>query len=117
MSVREGINTHKKLYEALLQTKIKYIDVSKCNELNVVEVSHTNKKKKKRNPSQLIRKKGSQQGKLLECDSSNIALLPNSPSGNMGWLMDTYIEMVDMLLNYIHFLQTGNWKRYLEVLF
>ena len=31
--------------------------------------------------------------------------------------MDTYIEMVDMLLDYTHFLRTGNWERYLEVLF
>ena len=46
MSVREGINIHKKLYEALLQTKIKYTDVSKCNEQNVAEVSHVKKKKK-----------------------------------------------------------------------
>ena len=30
--VKEGINLHKKLYEALSQTKIKYIDVSKYNE-------------------------------------------------------------------------------------
>ena len=31
--------------------------------------------------------------------------------------MDTYIKMVNMLLNYIYFLRTGNWKRYLDVLF
>ena len=31
--------------------------------------------------------------------------------------MDTCIEMVDMWLEYIHFLRTSNWKGYLEVLF
>ena len=30
--------------------------------------------------------------------------------------MDTYSEVVDMLLNYTYFLQTGEWKGYLEVL-
>ena len=34
-----------------------------------------------------------------------------------GWLLDTYIEMVDMLLNFIHPLRIGNWKGYLEVTF
>ena len=44
--VKEGINLHKKLFEALLQTKIKYIDVSKCDERNVVEVSHSYNKER-----------------------------------------------------------------------
>ena len=47
----------------------------------------------------------------------NIESLPNSAPGDIGWLMDTYIEMVDMLLGYIYFLRTGNWIGYLEVLF
>ena len=49
--------------------------------------------------------------------SGSIESLRNSAPGDMEWLTDTYIEMVDMLLNYIHFLWTGNWKGYLEVLF
>ena len=49
--VKEGINIHKKLYEALLGMKIKYIDVSKCNEGKVVEYLI---KKKKRNTPQLM---------------------------------------------------------------
>ena len=44
--VKEGINLHKKLYETLIRTKIKYIYVSKCGERNAVEVSHANKKEK-----------------------------------------------------------------------
>ena len=31
--------------------------------------------------------------------------------------MDIYIEIVDLLLNYIQFLRTGNWEGYLGVLF
>ena len=49
--------------------------------------------------------------------SGYIESLPNSAPEDMGWLMGTYIEMVDMLLNYIPFLWTNNWKGYLEVLF
>ena len=44
--VKEGINLHKKLHEVLLRTKVKYNDVSKCDEQNVSEVSHVNKKEK-----------------------------------------------------------------------
>ena len=32
--------------------------------------------------------------------SGNIESLPNSAPGDMGWLMDTYTEMVDMLYTF-----------------
>ena len=47
----------------------------------------------------------------------NIELLPNSAPGVLERLMDNYVEMVDMLLNYIIFLRTVNCKGYLEVFF
>ena len=37
--------------------------------------------------------------------SGNIKSLPNSAQGDMGWLMDNYVEVVNILLNYTHFLQ------------
>lgn len=37
--------------------------------------------------------------------SGNAKSLPNSARGDMGWLMDNYVEVVDILLNYTHFLQ------------
>ena len=114
--VKEGINLHKKLCEALLRTKIKYINASKCDERNVIEVSHANKKEQYITIDKL-RKGDSRETFENVIVSGNIELLPNSAPGDMGWLMDIYIEMVDMLLNYIHFLRTGNWKRYLDVLF
>ena len=114
--VKEGINLHKKLHEVLLRTKVKYNDVSKCDEQNVSEVSHDNKKEKYIAIDEL--------GKGLSREtfenlivSRNIKSLPNSALGDMRWLLDTYIKMVDMLLNYIYFLRTGNWKGYLEILF
>ena len=40
--------------------------------------------------------------------SGNNKSLPNSAQSDMGWLMNTQIEVVDMLLNYIYFLRTDN---------
>ena len=46
-------------------------------------------------------------------------ILPRIPAakGDMGWFIDLYIELVTMLLNFIHFGRTGNWEGYLEVIF
>ena len=100
--LKEGINLNKKLYEALLRTKIKYIDVSKCDEWKVVEVGHTNKKEKYITIGEL-RKVVSRETfeNVIVC--GKIELLSDLASGDMEWLMDTFIEMVDMLFNYIHF--------------
>ena len=35
--------------------------------------------------------------------SGKMESLPNSAPGDMEWLKDTYIEMADILLNYIFF--------------
>ena len=43
--------------------------------------------------------------------------LPTSCYGDIACFMDTYIEMVNMLLNLLHFLRIGNWKGCLEMLF
>ena len=42
----------------------------------------------------------------------NIEWLCNSAPGDVGWLMDTYIEMVKMLLNIFHGPISGKdiWK-------
>jgi hypothetical protein len=36
--------------------------------------------------------------------------------GGMATWMDSYIEMVDLLLNIIHFQRTGNWEGFLEAI-
>ena len=77
----------------------------------MVEVSQANKKGKFM-PIDELRKGVSKETFENVIVSSNVESLPDSAPGDMGWLMDTYMEMVDMLLNYIHFLRTGNWKRY-----
>ena len=100
--VKEGINVHKKLFEAILRTRIKYIYVSKCGERKVVEVSHANKKEKYITIDEL-RKEVSREIFENVIVIGNIDLLTNSAPGAMGWHMDTYTEMVEMLLNYIRF--------------
>ena len=70
--------------------------VSKCDERNVVEVSHANKKGNYITTDEL-RKGVSRETVENEIVSDNIESLPNSAPGDMGWLMDTYIKMVDML--------------------
>ncbi len=40
--------------------------------------------------------------------------LPPTLTGNMAKWMDSYIEMVNILLNIIHFQRIGNWEGFLE---
>ena len=116
--VKEGINIHKKLYEALLRTKIEYVDVSMCGSETVetIQVNDCNEKESQVTIDELRQRVNSENFENLIL-SGSIEPLPTSSNSDMGWLMDTYIEMVDMLLNYTHFLRTGNWEGYLEVLF
>ena len=46
--------------------------------------------------------------------SGSIELFPSSAPDDMGWLIDTYIEMVDILFNYINLfalvIENDIWK-------
>ena len=111
--VKEGIKLYLKLYEALLRTKANHIHLCKCEEGKVVEVGYGNKKEKYTTIDELTKGVSSESfGNVIV--SVKIESLPNSVQGDTRWFMDTNIELVDMLLNYIRFLGTGNWKRYLK---
>ena len=43
-------------------------------------------------------------------------ILPSIP-GDMAMWFDSFIEMVDLLLNFIYFLRNGNWYGYLEAIY
>jgi hypothetical protein len=45
-----------------------------------------------------------------------LKLTPSLPGGMATW-MDSFIEMVDLLLNMIHFQRSGNWEGFLEVVY
>ena len=100
--VNEAIRLHKTLFEALVRTKIGCFDIRPSDENSLkLEVY-----KEDINPD-------STQAIISQ------KILPKIPAaeGDMGWFMDLYIELVNMLLNFIHFLRTRNWEGYLEVIF
>ena len=43
-------------------------------------------------------------------------MLPNV-EGDMSMWFDSLLQMVDLLMNMIHFIKTGNWDGYMEALF
>ena len=93
--VNEEMRLHKTLFEALVRTKSGYFDIKLSDENSLkLEVY-----KEDINP-----------------DSSRTIIsqeiLPKIPAaeGVMGWFIGLYIELVNMLLNFIHFVRTGNWE-------
>ena len=64
----------------------------------MVEKGHANKKEKYTTIDELRNRVSSKTFNVIV--SGNIESLPNSVQGDMGWLINTYIEMVDTLLNY-----------------
>ena len=81
--VKKDVNLYKKLYEALLRTKIEYVDVFKRENVKEINTGSNN-------------------------ESDTILTKPE---------MHTYIEMVNIVFNFLHFFWIGNWKAYLEVFF
>ena len=102
--VKEGILLNKKLYEALLRSKIMYLD--EVGEEALVDSDVVEE----------LRNDLSIKGIQKALSSGVFKSLPKL-KGNMARILDIYIEMVDMMMNFIHFLRTGNWNGYLEVLF
>ena len=100
--INEAIRLHKTLFEALVWTKIGYFDIKLSDENSLKLEAY----KEDINP-----------------DSTRAIIsqetLPKIPAAEwyMGWFMDLYIELINMLLNFIHFVRTGNWEGYLEVIF
>ena len=43
--------------------------------------------------------------------------MPSSVDGDMSMWLDSFLQMVDMLLNMIHFIRIGNWKGFLETIY
>ena len=103
--VNEGINLHKKMFEALIQTKIEYLNSNTTDQIVSRDAIFEN-----------FARDMSSTSFSKVVDSGIVKLLPKL-KGDMPWLIDLYLEMVDMLLNFIHFLRTGNWQGYLEIIF
>ena len=101
--VNEAIRLHKTLFEALVRTKIGYFDI-KLSDENSLTLEAYNKEDINPDSTRTI---------------ISQEILPKIPAakGDMGWFINLYIELVNMLLNFIHFGRTGNWEGYLEVIF
>ena len=78
----------------------------------MVEIGHANKKEKYTTIDELRKRVSSKTFNVIV--SGNIESLRNSVQGDMGWLINTHIEMVDTLLNYNIFYEPvigkGIWK-------
>ena len=103
--VNEGIHLHKKLFESILRFKIKHLTSLSENIADELDQIISNMKENINNDALQ---------RVLE--SEIVAPLPTM-TGDMACFVDVYLEMVDMMLNFVHFLRTGNWKGYLEVIF
>ena len=95
--VKEGIEVHKNLFEALMRTKIDY---PHSNDLVVIdEALVTDLESLITNVNPVIVDKVQQ-----NVDATKLLIA----EGNMGKLMDIYLEMVNLMLNLIHFTRQGN---------
>ena len=103
--VNEGINLHKKMFEAVIRTKIQHL-----NSLNDFKIETAS------DVFEIFKTNMNSDSLKSVLDAGIVQKLPEMTDG-MAWFMDLYLEMVDMLLNFIHFLRTGNWMGYLEVIF
>ena len=104
--VKVGIEVHKNLFEALMRTKIDYLY---SNDLVVIdEALVTDLESLITNVNPVIVDKVQQ-----NVDATKLQIA----EGNMGKLMDIYLEMVNLMLNFIHFTRQGNWDGYLEAIY
>ena len=104
--VKVGIEVHKNLFEALMRTKIDYLY---SNDLVVIdEALVTDLESLITNVNPVIVDKVQQ-----NVDATKLLIA----EGNMGKLMDIYLEMVNLMLNFIHFTRQGNWDGYLEAIY
>ena len=108
--VKQGIRYYKLLYEALVRSKMEYFSQNN-NHL----------------PDQDESIKSLQALTTIATESltpENIDTILNHPDmkvlenakGNMAKWVESFIDMVDLLLNIIHFQRTGNWEGYLQAL-
>ena len=98
---KEGSNLHKKLHEALLRTKIEYFDVFKHEAVKEIDTGSNDESDTVLTILRQEDKRENLENMLLK---GKIEPLRTSSHGDMAWFMDTYIEVVNMLLNFLHFL-------------
>ena len=101
--VKQGIELHKKLFEALLRTKIDFL---LANENSFIDNDL------RKDLDNVIGNLSIQSVELAE-RKIHVKQIPQA-SGDMGKLMEIYLEMVNLMLNFIHSTRSGNWEGFLE---
>ena len=104
--VKEGIELHKKLFEAMMRTKLDYLFAKNLVTLPDTTIADLDNLISEVSPSTV---QNAQQ-------NINANMIP-ATEGDMGKLMDTYLDMVNLMLNFIHFTRQGNWEGFLEAIF
>ena len=97
---KQAITLYKILFEALLRYKIEFLRTSAPESIH--------------DPIKL--ECVTKQSLQMILDQDNIKQLPKL-KGNMAEWMDLLIDMINVLLNMIHFQRIGNWKGFLEVIY
>ena len=104
--VKFGIRSYKILFETILRAKIEFnmknpVEFSKLPLLNNLKITNfCNERVLAEQVETLIK---------------DVDILPTL-DGNMAKWIDSFLSMVDLLLNLIFFQVTGNWKCYLEAI-
>lgn len=131
-NVKQGIRYYKIIFEALMRTKLEYLEANN-SEPNTTKENAESEQETTSDDHQNALAGGGKHGTSLEAavarlrmqqtpDTLNSVLyhseLESLPSmiGGMATWMDSLIDMVDMLLNTIHFQRTGNWEGFLEAI-
>ena len=103
--IKPGIRYYKILYEAFARSKINFLENSTCEKSDEF-------KNKICNSCNNINHDNSQI--VLENHFSE-ASIPTFPGDMSNWIQ-SLINMIDILLNMIHFQGTGNWEGYLQAI-
>ena len=108
--VKLGIRLYKLLFEALYRVKINYVKTT-------IMITDNEDSPSLQELIQVTRKN-------LDCD--NIQKLIGHPDinyflkikhGDMAYWLDSILEMINLMLNIIHFYRTANWNGYLESIY
>ena len=107
--VKEGIRYYKFLFEAIYRIKLDACGIDNNLE-NSPDVS--------RLLDRIDEAANDLNFEVIETilNFEQLNFLPNIP-GDMAMWMDSFLEMVDLLMNIIYCLRTGNWNGYLEAIY
>ena len=97
---KQAIFLYKLLFEALMRYKIEHLKSEDPGCL----------------PPPVVLKEVSKENVDMMIDQGYIKALPRL-TGDMAQWIDSLLDMINMLLNMVHFQRSGNWKGFLEIVY